>query len=58
VVWPHLAARQRKALLGARLLSVRGRWEHVDGVQHLIAAQLRDMSDWLGDLVTTSRDFH
>jgi len=58
VVWPHLAARQRKALLGARLLSVRGRWEHVDGVQHLIAAQLRDMSDWLGDLVTPSRDFH
>lgn len=58
VVWPHLAARQRKALLGARLLSVRGRWEHVDGVQHLIAAQLRDMSDWLGDLNTPSRDFH
>lgn len=58
VVWPHLAARQRKALLGARLLSVRGRWEHVDGVQHLIAAHLSDRSDWLGDLVTTSRDFH
>ncbi len=58
VVWPHLAARQRKALLGARLLSVRGRWEHVDGVQHLIAAHLSDMSAWLGDLVTTSRDFH
>ncbi|MGN6223188.1 error-prone DNA polymerase [Pseudoxanthomonas sp.] len=58
VVWPHLAARQRKALLGARLLSVRGRWEHVDGVQHLIAAHLSDMSGLLGDLHTTSRDFH
>jgi error-prone DNA polymerase len=57
VVWPDLAQRQRKALLGARLLSVRGRWEQVDGVQHLIASQLQDMSDLLGALQTSSRDF-
>ncbi|HVK50824.1 MAG TPA: error-prone DNA polymerase [Pseudoxanthomonas sp.] len=57
VVWPDLAQRQRKALLGARLLSVRGRWEQVDGVQHLIANQLQDMSDLLGSLQTSSRDF-
>jgi len=57
VVWPDLAQRQRKALLGARLLSVRGRWEDVDGVQHLIANQLQDMSDLLGALQTSSRDF-
>ena len=49
---------QLKALLGARLLSVRGRWEQVDGVQHLIANQLQDMSDLLGTLQTSSRDFH
>jgi error-prone DNA polymerase len=58
VVWPHLALRQRKALLGARLLAVRGRWEHVDGVQHLIARDLQDMSHLLGAMQTSSRDFH
>ncbi|MCD9006123.1 error-prone DNA polymerase [Luteimonas sp. XNQY3] len=58
VVWPHVALRRRKALLGARLLAVRGRWEHVDGVQHLIARDLQDMSHLLGALQTSSRDFH
>ena len=58
VVWRDLAVRARKALLGARLLAVRGRWEQVDGVQHLIARDLRDLSHLLGDLQTGSRDFH
>jgi len=57
VVWPHLALRRRKALLGARLLAVRGRWEDVDGVRHLIARDLRDLTALLGQLHTTSRDF-
>ncbi|MEL1264442.1 error-prone DNA polymerase [Pseudoxanthomonas putridarboris] len=58
VVWPRVAERRRKALLGARLLSVRGRWEHVDGVQHLIAHDLLDLSHLLGELQASSRDFH
>jgi error-prone DNA polymerase len=58
VVWQDVALRSRKALLGARLLAVRGRWEQVDGVQHLIARELQDLSHLLGDLQTTSRDFH
>ncbi|WP_101927372.1 MULTISPECIES: error-prone DNA polymerase [Luteimonas] len=58
VVWPHVALRRRKALLGARLLAVRGRWEDVDGVQHLIARDMADMSHLLGELQTSSRDFH
>ncbi|MDV3469392.1 error-prone DNA polymerase [Stenotrophomonas sp. C3(2023)] len=57
LVWPHLALRRRKALLGARLLGVRGRWECVDGVRHLIAGDLRDYSHLLGDLQVDSRDF-
>ncbi|WP_202845571.1 error-prone DNA polymerase [Luteimonas saliphila] len=57
VVWEHVALRRRKALLGARLLAVRGRWEQVDGVQHLIASDLQDMSHLLGELHTSSRDF-
>ena len=57
VVWPHLALRRRKALLGARLLGVRGRWEQVDGVRHLIARDLQDMTALLGGVRTSSRDF-
>ncbi len=57
VVWPHLALRRRKALLGSRLLGVRGRWECVDGVQHLIAGDLRDYSHLLQGLSAPSRDF-
>ena len=57
VVWPQVALRRRKALLGARLLAVRGRWEQVDGVRHLIARDLRDMTPLLGELHTSSRDF-
>ncbi|TYT25499.1 error-prone DNA polymerase [Luteimonas viscosa] len=58
VVWAHVALRRRKALLGARLMAVRGRWEQVDGVQHLIARDLQDLSHLLGELRTSSRDFH
>ena len=58
IVWPHVALRQRRALLESRLLAVRGRWERVEGVEHLIAGDLRDLSDWLGELSFTSRDFH
>ncbi|MGJ4802420.1 error-prone DNA polymerase [Luteimonas sp. SDU82] len=57
VVWPHLALRRRKALLGARLLGVRGRWEQVDGVRHLIARDLQDLTPMLGQVHTSSRDF-
>jgi len=57
VVWPDIALRRRKVLINARLLAVRGRWEHVDGVQHLIAQDLHDLSHLLGDLHLASRDF-
>ena len=58
LVWPDLASRQRKPLLESRLLAVRGRWERVDGVSHLIAGHLEDLSPLLGGLRAESRDFH
>ncbi|MGY1459612.1 error-prone DNA polymerase [Luteimonas sp. A534] len=58
IVWPRVAERRRKALLGATLLVVRGRWERVDGVEHLVAGDLEDLSPLLGGLRTESRDFH
>ncbi|HBK46829.1 MAG TPA: error-prone DNA polymerase, partial [Xanthomonadaceae bacterium] len=58
IVWPHVALRRRRALLESRLLAVRGRWERADGVAHLIAGDLHDLSDLLGGLEVASRDFH
>jgi error-prone DNA polymerase len=57
VVWRDLGERQRRVLLEARLLAVQGRVESAEGVQHLIAADLRDWSAMLGNLATQSRDF-
>lgn len=58
VVWSHVALRDRKALLGSRLMAVRGRWEQVDGVEHLIARRLEDFTALLGEIQPDSRDFH
>lgn len=58
IVWPTLGERQRKELVGSRLMVVDGKWDCVDGVGNLIADRLRDMSYWLGELDTRSRDFH
>ncbi len=58
VVWKDVAERQRRAYLEASLLGVDGQWECVDGVSHLIARRLTDMSAWLGSLDSRSRDFH
>jgi len=62
VVFNELACRQRRLLLGSRLLGVagtlqvEGKGEHA--VVHLVAKRLFDHSDLLGCLVTASRDFH
>ncbi len=63
IVWPQLVESQRQPLLGAHLLSVKGvlqgNSETSNGVQHLIARQLADMTPLLGQLAKhrQSRDF-
>jgi len=58
VVWNRLVERQRRELLGARLLGVHGRIERDGEVVHLVAHRLVDHSALLGPLITASRDFH
>lgn len=58
VVWHDLAERQRRVLVGSRLLQVDGRLESVDGVRHLIARRLHDLTPLLSGLDVRSRDFH
>jgi len=42
VIWPDLMAKQRKVIMGARLMEVRGRVEYDDEVIHVIATHLTD----------------
>jgi error-prone DNA polymerase len=58
IVWRDLGDRQRRELLGARLMAVYGRLERQGEVVHLIAGRLVDLTPMLGQLATRSRDFH
>jgi error-prone DNA polymerase len=58
IVWPDLGIRQRKELLGSRLLAVEGQWEKAEGVGNLIATRLHDLTSLLGGLDARSQDFH
>ncbi|OGA17792.1 MAG: error-prone DNA polymerase [Betaproteobacteria bacterium RIFCSPLOWO2_02_FULL_66_14] len=62
VVWRDIAERQRRELLGARLLGVQGVIERDGEVVHLVAHRLVDhsrlLADRLGPFAVRSRDFH
>lgn len=47
VIWPDLMEKQRKIIMGARLMEVRGRVEYDDEVIHVIAAHLTDATQSL-----------
>jgi len=57
IVWPSLVEKQRKELLNATLLGVYGKWQCQNNVRHLVAMRLVDLSHFLGELETRSRDF-
>ena len=58
IVWRGLQERQRRELMGARLLGVAGVLEREGAVVHLIARRLEDHSRLLGALAVAARDFH
>lgn len=58
VVWNDLVDRYRSAVLHARLVGVKGVVEKEGNVIHVIAGQLVDLTYLLGQLMTSSRDFH
>jgi error-prone DNA polymerase len=58
IVWNDLAERQRRELLGSRLLAVRGEVQRQGRVVHVLAHRLEDLSPMLGRLATSSHDFH
>lgn len=58
IVWRDLGDRQRRELLGSKLLAVYGKVEREGPVVHVMAGRLVDLSGMLGGLVAKSRDFH
>ncbi|MDO3721902.1 error-prone DNA polymerase [Marinobacter sp. chi1] len=58
VVWLETARRQRKPLLTARLLHVKGVLEREGDIVHVMAGKLSDLSHLIQKLPVSSRDFH
>ena len=57
-VWKQVAEQYRAALLNARLLGISGELQIEGKVIHVIANQLFDHTNMLGNLTVRSRDFH
>jgi error-prone DNA polymerase len=57
IVWNRVAETQRAALLESRLLEVQGKLQREGDVQHVIAQRLTNLSEMLGDLTVSSRNF-
>jgi len=66
IVWKSVKEQFREVVYQSRLIAVYGVWQRDDGhgggsggeVRHVIAKRLVDMTHLLGDLATSSRDFH
>ncbi|MEX2334521.1 MAG: OB-fold nucleic acid binding domain-containing protein, partial [Pseudohongiella sp.] len=57
VVWPQLLHKFYRPVHEASLLGVAGYLQQSDGVIHVVASALVDLSDWLGEMQVASRDF-
>lgn len=62
IVWKSVREAFRDTVYRARLMAVYGVWQRDDEsggqVRHVVAKHLVDLTHLLGDLATTSRDFH
>ncbi|MGZ5916783.1 MAG: error-prone DNA polymerase, partial [Methyloceanibacter sp.] len=46
-IWPKVLERERKVVMGARLVVVHGRVQRHEDIIHVVAERLEDRSDWL-----------
>ncbi len=58
IVWPKIAEAQRVPLLSAKLMMVSGIVQKENGVLHIIAGKIQDVSDYLASVEFRSRNFH
>jgi error-prone DNA polymerase len=57
VVWPWVVERQRRQVVGSRMVGIHGTIEREGEVVHLVVGRIDDLSHLLGRLHTRSRDF-
>lgn len=58
IVWGQVMEQFRKEVLGAKMVSVYGVTQREQGVTHLVARKIEDLTWMLGKLHTQSRNFH
>jgi error-prone DNA polymerase len=56
VIWPKVLERERKMVMGARLVVVHGRVQRHEDIIHVVAERLEDRSDWLRLLTEDSEN--
>ena len=56
VIWPKVLERERKIVMGARLIVVHGRVQRHEDIIHVVAERLEDRSDWLHLLTEDGED--
>lgn len=58
IVWQKVVEQFRKEVLTAKMISVYGLTQREQGVVHLVARKIEDLTWMLGELNTQSRNFH
>jgi error-prone DNA polymerase len=58
IVWPSTFDRLRRTILGAQMMTCRGKVQRADGVIHLIAEHLLDETELLNGIGRPEPDFH
>ncbi|HWU51257.1 MAG TPA: OB-fold nucleic acid binding domain-containing protein, partial [Tahibacter sp.] len=58
VVWERVALRYRRELLESTVLRIDGQLQQVDGVCHLVAQRLQNLSRLLPQIDIGARNFH
>lgn len=57
IVWPKVFEQYRSIAMGARLVKIRGRLQSANGVIHVVAEHLEDLTSALGILQREARRF-
>jgi len=58
IVWPGVFDEYRQQILQTNLMLVEGQLQNQDGVLHVVAQRIEDMTAWIRSLPRNSRDFH
>lgn len=58
IFWPKLFESYRHKILQSNLMLVEGELQNQEGVVHVVATRVDDLTSWVRTLPRNSRDFH